>query len=800
MKLKFTFKTIKNTVSGLALTLFAFNSVGIKAQAGAALRFDGADDRVNLGTAITTSISNTNKLSVEAWVRPTNLTGLGCVIGSYGTGGTGMQFLIRRGGATEYQFFIGNGNIGNFLQVNSVAVPTINTWQHVAGTWDGTVASVYVNGVFSASATISYTSMGVSTNQVWIGNNSINENFTGDIDEVRVWGRVLCPAEIAANMNYELVGPQLNLLANYQFNQGIAGGTNGGVTTLTNVVNSTANGALTGFALTGLISNWVAPGGVTSGSLSTGYGTVTVNSGSINPGQTFTMNPTGGVNYTYSSGSATVSPMVQTNYGVYSDIGGCINTAISTVSVSANAIAVGGVNDYVNAGTAITSTLAASNKLTFEAWVYPTSLTGVKAVGGNHGTTGSGSTQFWIRTNNASFDFAVYGLVGNGYVSAGTATLNTWQHVAGTYDGTMLRLYVNGVQVGTNAYNSASVAASGKQVWFGQNGFNEEFNGSIDEVRIWNRALCAEEIQNNMNAELQMPQTNLIGYYKFNESFSGGNNTTFSTTIDASGFNSPATFTNIALTGTVSNWISPGGVVSGSNSPVFLPLAISGQSLFCGTGGGSSTLTASGNVTTYTWVAGPTTASYAVSPTVTTTYSVSGTNSVGCLSNLSMITITVAPNPTVTSMASPTAICVGESSTLTANGANTYSWNTGATSSSVVVNPTATVVYTVIGTNTTGCTNSNTLSLTVNLCTSINQIGAKNAETKLYPNPTVGSFVLELAANTNVDIYEITGKVIYTNFLQEGSYKIDLSDFANGIYFVQLKQDNSVKTLKLIKE
>jgi hypothetical protein len=233
-----------------------------------------------------------------------------------------------------------------------------------------------------------------------------------------------------------------------------------------------------------------------------------------------------------------------------------------------------------------------------------------------------------------------------------------------------------------------------------------------------------------------MPQTNLLAYYKLNQGFSGSNNITYSTTIDASGNNITGTLTNVVLTGTSSNWVAPGAVTSGSNSPVFLPLAITGQSLFCGTGGGSSTLTASGNVSTYTWVAGPTTASYAISPTVTTSYSVTGTNSVGCLSNMSMITVSVGPNPTVTSMASPTAICVGENSTLTATGADTYSWNTGATSGSVVVSPTATLIYTVVGTTTVGCTNSNTLSLTVNLCTSIKDFGKDNFEKKLYPIQT----------------------------------------------------------------
>lgn len=91
----------------------------------------------------------------------------------------------------------------------------------------------------------------------------------------------------------------------------------------------------------------------------------------------------------------------------------------------------------------------------------------------------------------------------------------------------------------------------------------------------------------------------------------------------------------------------------------------------------------------------------------TTIYTISGTNSFGCI-NSKTISITVLALPNVFVTPSNTTICSGKSLVLTATGANTYSWNSGATSSLITVTPTINTTYTVIGTNTSGCQKSAT--------------------------------------------------------------------------------------------
>jgi hypothetical protein len=76
---------------------------------------------------------------------------------------------------------------------------------------------------------------------------------------------------------------------------------------------------------------------------------------------------------------------------------------------------------------------------------------------------------------------------------------NVWTHVAGTYDGTTLRLYINGVQVasvnrtGPIATSTGPLRIGGNSLW------GEFFQGRIDEVRVYNRALTPAEIQTDMN-------------------------------------------------------------------------------------------------------------------------------------------------------------------------------------------------------------------------------------------------------------------------------------------------------------
>lgn len=120
--------------------------------------------------------------------------------------------------------------------------------------------------------------------------------------------------------------------------------------------------------------------------------------------------------------------------------------------------------------------------------------------------------------------------------------------------------------------------------------------------------------------------------------------------------------------------------------------------------------------TSYTWSNGPITSSLAVSPTVTTIYTLSGSNVPGCIGTKTIaVTVTLTPNVSVSNVTT----CPATAATIAASGASTYLWNTSATTSVIIVTPAVTTVYTVTGNNGT-CANTKTVSVTIGSALSIN--------------------------------------------------------------------------------
>ncbi|WP_033958589.1 T9SS type A sorting domain-containing protein [Psychroserpens jangbogonensis] len=136
--------------------------------------------------------------------------------------------------------------------------------------------------------------------------------------------------------------------------------------------------------------------------------------------------------------------------------------------------------------------------------------------------------------------------------------------------------------------------------------------------------------------------------------------------------------------------------------------------------GESTVLTASGG-TTYEWNTGETTASIEVSPTISTSYVVTAFNASGTISDADVVLVTVNALPTVDAGIDVT-ITNGESTTLTATGANTYLWNTGETTQSIDVNPTSTITYSVTGFS-NGCEAADDVTVTVELETIVANAG-----------------------------------------------------------------------------
>jgi glucose/arabinose dehydrogenase len=178
-----------------------------------------------------------------------------------------------------------------------------------------------------------------------------------------------------------------------------------------------------------------------------------------------------------------------------------------------SAILFDGTNDLVNVNDA--NSLDLTNGMTIEAWVNPSNLTGYKTVICKE--NGTNNLAYVLSANNNTSGTA--NQRPNTRIRIGTTTttatgttkltLNTWAHIASTYDGITLRFFVNGTQVSTSNVTGNMITTTNLlRIGGSPNLGTQYFAGLIDEVRVYNRALSQAEIQTDMNTPIAPDVTN----------------------------------------------------------------------------------------------------------------------------------------------------------------------------------------------------------------------------------------------------------------------------------------------------
>jgi hypothetical protein len=357
------------------------------------------------------------------------------------------------------------------------------------------------------------------------------------------------------------------------------------------------------------------------------------------------------------TGTSYTSPSINTTTSYYADVtnNGCTSnprtavlatvsaapnptitqTGCGTLSIgnlTANALDLGVYNSskYVTIPATLNSTMN-TNNITLEGWFYFTSLVAntnyLPMLIGEAYNVDANITYCMHRQGN----IIIAGFYNGGWQAASSSTfipINTWIHIASTYDQNQIKLYFNGVLNATFNSNQTLPVSNGQPWYLGKRWDHlETLGGVMDEIRIWNVARTQAQIQASMNSTVPTNSVGLRAYYKLDES-------TGNIASDATGN---------GYDGTLSN--GPTWQV-----PSTSPLNTNGN----------------GNTFTYLWSPGGQTTS-SITPATSGTYSAVVTNAAGCqsasISSSIVVGVTASSNQTICSGTSPANITLSGSTT-----------------------------------------------------------------------------------------------------------------------------------------
>ncbi len=179
-----------------------------------------------------------------------------------------------------------------------------------------------------------------------------------------------------------------------------------------------------------------------------------------------------------------------------------------------------GVNDYVNAGNGASLNITGKG-LTLEAWIKTGNNIAAQPII-NKWVTGPGDANYLLWTDHSASSGKIVFVVGNADGGVATEVFsnsvisdNNWHYIVGVYDGSNKIIYIDGIQnaIQATTFNMSTTTSPlyiGKQVWSGQ-----FFNGSIDDVRIYNYARTPSQIVEDYAGGAGRKQP--VGYWKFDE-------------------------------------------------------------------------------------------------------------------------------------------------------------------------------------------------------------------------------------------------------------------------------------------
>jgi len=543
---------------------------------GTTLEFDGIDDNVSCGNNI--SLDMTNQITIEAWINANSWKAeiwRGTIVGKDNPDQTG--FNLRCGANGSLSFVNGISGSWSETQSSEIMSTNewyhvagvydgVSQKIYINGELVGENPVTGVIGINTLDLKI-----GDSPGYA-------DRYFDGKIDEVRVWNIARTDQEIRESMYTPLDGTNTGLISNWQFNEGtgtslsdaigISDGTLNNMDeedwvsstfpfgtgiSFTHIVNSTGSYNFTGTDVSMNITGFSSTDTLVVKRISAAPNEIPSDVDYVFDSQYWVMNNYGsGVNTAQIT--FTVSEDIESKYegspeffklygrtansdsswtyvsdGVSVDISNDIVTfsAVSTFqqyivshnnkividNFSGTALEFDGVNDYVTC-TGIDTTMTA---ISIEAWVKHNQLTpgtiqryvtvSPEVAGIRYDNIGGGynSLHFYVRGSSGS----LYHLRCDSVLTTGE-----WMHIAGTYDGNVMKLYHNGRLLSQAIVNDGLYTLDSN---FELSKSDEALNGCIDEVRIWSTARTDSMIRESMYGVFNGTEIGLESYWQFNE-------------------------------------------------------------------------------------------------------------------------------------------------------------------------------------------------------------------------------------------------------------------------------------------
>ena len=150
------------------------------------------------------------------------------------------------------------------------------------------------------------------------------------------------------------------------------------------------------------------------------------------------------------------------------------------------------------------------------------------------------------------------------YIAApeGLGLDNRWHHIAAAIDADSLWLYIDGYLIGAKERTVAAGGFKNTQPVTLAHHFRAYTRCSLDETRIWNKALTGDEIRANMNIVPTGSEDGLVAYYNYNTGTAGGDNTGLTTLSDVTTNSNDGTLYNFTLNSDTSNWLESYAMVA----------------------------------------------------------------------------------------------------------------------------------------------------------------------------------------------------------------------------------------------